>query len=149
MKTRLRPLLPLLLFLPLFCLGPLISPAGNPAAPVPAPVPAYDYTGEISGLSCSACFRMVRTSLARMPGVTDVKIVPGKLPGSASLEIKSSSPDLNRGTAIQALGEDAETFPVQSLRRSSRPGVETLRETPVFSTLRDHEISRKNHANLD
>lgn len=117
----------------LFLLPGLLIPAlslthfsnAQPPAPAPTPAPATDqtwtYTGEAQGVTCGSCARIVTAGLKKMPGVTSVKVVLTKQPGLATLEIKSTSPDLNKEAAAKALGTNAETFPVQSLKRETKP----------------------------
>lgn len=115
----------------LFLLPGLLIPAlalthsSNAQPPAPAPAPAagqtWLYTGEAQGVTCGSCARIVTAGLKKMPGVTSVKVVLTKQPGVATLEIKSTSPDLNKEAAAKALGANAETFPVQSLKREAKP----------------------------
>lgn len=105
----------------ILCLPPVTAPAADPA-PAPAPAAAaYHYTGEIQGVACAACSRTVKVNLEKMPGVTKVKVIPGKPSGTARLEITASSPGLTRADAVKALGEHADDFQIQSLQRAAKP----------------------------
>lgn len=106
----------------MLCLPLLTARAADPSpAPAPGPAtPAYTYTGEILGVACSACSRNVKAKLEKMPGVTSVKVVPGKPAGTAGLEIISTSPDLTKDTAVKALGKYADAYQVQSLRQAPK-----------------------------
>ncbi|RYD36769.1 MAG: hypothetical protein EOP86_05115 [Verrucomicrobiaceae bacterium] len=101
----------------ILCLLPLTARAADPA---PA-APVHTYIGEIQGVACAACCRTVKASLEKIPGVTKVKVIPGKPAGTARLEITASSPDLTKADAVKALGEHADDFQIQSLQRAGKP----------------------------
>jgi copper chaperone CopZ len=119
---KLPVLLRSLICLSALCLAPLpVVAADAPTAPPAVPTPAsYTYNGEILGIACAACARIVTADLKKMHGVTSVKVIPGKQTGTATLEIKSTSPDLTKEAAVKAQGLNADSYPIQSLKRETK-----------------------------
>jgi copper chaperone CopZ len=83
------------------------------------PVPVFQYKGEILGVACAACSKQVRTALLKLPGVTQVKVVPTATSGLATLEIMSTSDGITKDSAILALGKRAEDYQIQKLSRET------------------------------
>jgi len=74
--------------------------------------PAFSYEGEVSGVVCQVCSGKVKHSLEQLPGVKSVKLTSGKNPGTALIQIESSSKDLNLDAAVKALGKDASSYTI-------------------------------------
>lgn len=77
----------------------------------------YLYDGKISGLYCNACAAKVKAALRKLEGVSRVKIISSEDHGVQILRIESSSAAITKESAVQALGEDAKTFTILSLKR--------------------------------
>lgn len=81
--------------------------------------PVLNYEGQVAGIFCSACSGHVKAALLKMDGVQSVKITTadqGQLP---KLKIISTKP-LTREQAVQALGEKAKMYHIQSLNPVTR-----------------------------
>jgi copper chaperone CopZ len=85
------------------------------------PAPVFQYKGEIVGVACAACSKQVRTALLKLPGVSQVKVVPTATSGLATLEITSTSDAITKDSAIRALGKQAEDYQIQKLTRETAP----------------------------
>ena len=95
---------------PLFGSLAFASAADQPAA--------HLYKGEISGVACAVCCKKVKTSLEKLPGVTSIKLLPNSDSGIAKIEIASTSGDITKAAAIQALGKAADEFTVLTLEET-------------------------------
>ena len=81
--------------------------------------PTYSYTGEVAGVVCSACSNTVKSSLAKLDGVTSVKILRAEKEGApAKLEVTATTAGLTRDAAVKALGEHAKYYDIRSLTLS-------------------------------
>ena len=85
------------------------------AADPPAP---HLYKGEVAGVACAACSKKVKASLEKLPGVTSVKLTPAGTAGVAKIEIASSSADITKAAAIQALGKAADDYTIITLEEA-------------------------------
>lgn len=82
--------------------------------------PAYTYTGEVAGVMCSACSNTVKKSLAKLDGVTSVKVLRAEKEGApAKLEVTATTATLTKETAVKALGEHAKFYDIRSLTLTS------------------------------
>ena len=79
--------------------------------------PAITYQAEVAGVMCSACSKKVQVALEKLDGVTNVKVKAGQEPSVALVEITSTSPNLTKEAAIAALGADASSYLVRSLKK--------------------------------
>jgi copper chaperone CopZ len=77
--------------------------------------PVQKYEGEVAGIFCSACSSHVKAALLTIDGVQSVKITTADKGGLPKLLITSTKP-LTREAAIQALGEKAKMYHIQSLK---------------------------------
>lgn len=89
-------------------LSVLPSPAAEPVT--------YVYQGEVAGVMCSACSNHVETALKTLPGVKSVTITAAKDGGLPKLEVVATSASLTREDAVKALGEEATSYDVRSLK---------------------------------
>ena len=96
----------------LLTLGFLSSPVSA------ADAESHVYRSEVAGIMCSACAAKIKAAFATMEGVSSVKVMPGKDGAAPSVEIVSTSEALTQQDAVKALGEDAETFVVQTFVRA-------------------------------
>lgn len=80
--------------------------------------PAITYQAEVAGIMCSACSKKVQVAMEKLDGVTKVKVKAGKEPSVALVEITSTSPALTKEAAIAALGVDASSYQVRSLKKT-------------------------------
>ena len=80
--------------------------------------PAHLYKGEIAGVACAACSKKVKASLEKLPGVTSIKLLPNGESGVAKIEITSSSADITKAAAIQALGKAADDYTILTLEEA-------------------------------
>ena len=78
--------------------------------------PVFKYKGEITGVSCAACSKHVKTALEKLPGVSSVKVIITQTEGLAKLEINSTSEKITKETATAALGKDAKSYQIQELQ---------------------------------
>ena len=78
--------------------------------------PAFKYKGEITGVSCAACSKHVKTALEKLPGVSSVKVTITQTEGLAKFELTSTSEKITKESAITALGKDAESYQIQKLQ---------------------------------
>ena len=74
--------------------------------------PVFQYEGEVSGVVCQVCSGKVKHSLEQLPGVKSVKLTSGKNPGTALIQIDSTSKELNLDAAVKALGKDAASYTI-------------------------------------
>jgi copper chaperone CopZ len=81
--------------------------------------PVQNYEGEVAGIFCSACSSHVKAALLTIDGVQSVKITTADKGGLPKLLITSTKP-LTREAAIQALGEKAKMYHIQSLNPVTR-----------------------------
>jgi copper chaperone CopZ len=81
--------------------------------------PVQGYEGEVAGIFCSACSSHVKAALSKIDGVQSVKITTADKGGLPKLKITSTKP-LTREIAIQALGEKAKMYHIQSLKPVTR-----------------------------
>jgi copper chaperone CopZ len=81
--------------------------------------PVQQYEGEIAGIFCSACSSHVKAALSMIDGVQAVKITTADKGGLPKLKITSTKP-LTREMAVQALGEKAKMYHIQSLKPVTR-----------------------------
>ena len=80
----------------------------------------YTYTGEVAGVVCSACSNHMKSCLAKLDGVTSVKVLRADKEGApAKLEAVSTSPSLTREAAVKALGEQTKFYDIRSLTLAS------------------------------
>jgi len=84
-------------------------------SPTFAADPVQKYEGEVAGIFCSACSSHVKAALLAIDGVQSVKITTADKGGLPKLLITSTKP-LTREAAIQALGEKAKMYHIQSLK---------------------------------
>lgn len=91
--------------------GFMIVPGSFAADP-----PQHVYRGEIPGVVCSACASHVKAALLKLEGVSSVTITLPKGGGVSRLEVVSSSEKLTREMAVKALGDNARTYDIRSLR---------------------------------
>jgi copper chaperone CopZ len=77
------------------------------------------YEGEVAGIFCSACSDHVKAALLKIDGVQSVKITTPPKGGLPHLHITSTKP-LTREIAIQALGEKAKMYHIESLKLVTR-----------------------------
>ncbi len=85
---------------------------------VSAVEPLYHYQGEVSGVVCQVCSGKVKHALESLPGVANVKLKPSKTPGTALIQLDSSTADLSKEAAIKALGADSVSYTITSFKRS-------------------------------
>lgn len=78
----------------------------------------HTYRGEVAGIMCSACSATVKAALSKMDGVTSVSVKPGKDGKAPQVEVISTSAKLTKDDAVKSLGDDAQTFVVQSFERA-------------------------------
>lgn len=78
--------------------------------------PQHVYRGEIAGVVCAACASHVKTALAKLDGVSSVKITLPSGGGVPQLEVVSLSDKLTREQAVKALGDYAKTYEIRSLK---------------------------------
>ena len=79
---------------------------------------AATYEGTITGVVCVACKQHVTEALtAKLDGITEVKITPGKQEGEQKITIVSKNADLTKDKATQALGSLAESYKLLSLEK--------------------------------
>ena len=96
----------LIAILSLLALGPVC--AGDTAT----------YEGTITGVVCAACKQHVTEALtAKIDGITEVKITPGEKEGEQKITITSKKDGVTKDSAVQALGELAETYKRLSLEK--------------------------------
>lgn len=76
----------------------------------------FVYQGEVAGVMCSACSNHVETALKKLPGVQSVTITAAKGGGLPKLEVTATSATITREDAVKALGEEAKTYDVRSLK---------------------------------
>lgn len=81
--------------------------------------PVRNYEGEVAGIFCSACSDHVKAALLKIDGVQSVKITTPPKGGLPHLHISSTKP-LTREIAVQALGEKAKMYHIQSLNPFTR-----------------------------
>lgn len=81
--------------------------------------PTQAYEGEVAGIFCSACSSHVKAALLKIDGVQSVKITTAPKGGLPKLHITSTKP-LTRELAIQALGEKAKMYNIQTLKLVTR-----------------------------
>jgi len=77
--------------------------------------PLKTYEGEVAGIFCSACSSHVKAALQKIEGVQSVKITTASQGGLPKLKITSTK-TLTREQAIEALGEKARMYHIQSLK---------------------------------
>jgi copper chaperone CopZ len=81
--------------------------------------PVQKYEGEVAGIFCSACSSHVKAALSKIDGVQSVKITTADKGGLPKLKITSTKP-LTLEIAVQALGEKAKMYHIQSLKPVTR-----------------------------
>ncbi len=81
--------------------------------------PVQSYEGEVAGIFCSACSSHVKAALSKIDGVQSVKITTADKGGLPKLKITSTKP-LTLEIAVQALGEKAKMYHIQSLKPVTR-----------------------------
>lgn len=74
--------------------------------------PVFQYEGEVTGVVCQVCSGKVKHSLEQLPGVKSVKLTSGKTPGTAVIQLDSTSKELSFDAAVKALGKDASSYTI-------------------------------------
>ena len=72
----------------------------------------YTYEFPVAGVVCSACSRVVKDSIRKVPGVVDVRIVPqpnGELP---RLTVTATEQDLKADHLQAALGDASKIYQI-------------------------------------
>lgn len=80
--------------------------------------PAFTYVAEMTGMVCAGCKEHVTASFTKLKGVSNVKIIPGKKPGTQKVTISSSSSALTKEQAMASLGASAATYVVHSWEKT-------------------------------
>ena len=76
----------------------------------------HTFSGEITGVVCTACKNDVQTALAKnLTGVVNVTVEPSGKPDVQKLTIVSTSDQVTVDAATKALGDDAKDFHILSL----------------------------------
>lgn len=70
---------------------------------------------------CSVCSGHVKSALEKLPGVTSVRITAGKGGGLPAITVLSTSANLTRESAIQALGDHAKSYSIVSFTLTNPP----------------------------
>lgn len=76
----------------------------------------FVYQGEVAGIMCIHCTNKVEAAMRRLPDVQSVKITRDEKGGLPKLEIIATKATITREDAIKALGDDAKTYDIRSLK---------------------------------